>query len=320
MTEPQPSSGTLVATPNNIIEQQPSKDVVEVRSKSETKNSVVGVPQKRNRWYDHTAIIFDWDDTLLCSSYLLLNNITLTSQVIQPNVKAELAKLERCVCSFLHKCINYGAVIFIITNAESGWVELSAKRFMPKVYELLGTATIVSARSCYQHYFPNNPTQWKMTGFSDKMFSRFLKNDVVNCISLGDSECERNAILSIGRISSTFKIKNLKLVERPTCEQLIRQLEMLINNIDFIVKHEGNLDLMLTISNLNDPSAPQIPQPQPESHKTKETVAKKPKDLPQLPQSTQISQQPLTKPVVVLPQESEPPPRPSSPIPQQLSS
>jgi hypothetical protein len=44
------------------------------------------------------------------------------------------------------------------------------------------------------------------------------------------------------------RIKSIKFVEKTTYEQLRRELEMINNNMDFIVKHNGKLDLMLTIS------------------------------------------------------------------------
>ena len=50
--------------------------------------------------------------------------------------------------------------------------------------------------------------------------------------------------------SETASLKSIKLVERPTTEQLKRQLEMIMNNFNFIVRHEGSLDLMLQISTL----------------------------------------------------------------------
>ena len=41
--------------------------------------------------------------------------------------------------------------------------------------------------------------------------------------------------------------KSLKLVERPTIEQLQRQLDLILSCFDEVVNHKGALDLMLTI-------------------------------------------------------------------------
>jgi len=42
-------------------------------------------------------------------------------------------------------------MVFIITNAADGWVELSSSRFLPKVHEVIKSdVRIVSARSKYE--------------------------------------------------------------------------------------------------------------------------------------------------------------------------
>ena len=42
--------------------------------------------------------------------------------------------------------MNYGDV-YIITNAADGWVEFSAKKYMPKLTKLFDKVTIMSARA-----------------------------------------------------------------------------------------------------------------------------------------------------------------------------
>ena len=52
---------------------------------------------------------------------------------------------------------------YIITNAAEGWVEMSAKRFLPKILkELDSDVTIISARTRYEKAFPSNHFEWKM--------------------------------------------------------------------------------------------------------------------------------------------------------------
>lgn len=46
---------------------------------------------------------------------------------------------------------------YIITNAAEGWVEISAKRFLPKVSKLIKEdVTIISARTKYENRFPHS--------------------------------------------------------------------------------------------------------------------------------------------------------------------
>lgn len=45
---------------------------------------------------------------------------------------------------------------YIVTNAAEGWVELSARRFMPKVNAELKDIEIISARTRYEKLYPRN--------------------------------------------------------------------------------------------------------------------------------------------------------------------
>lgn len=215
----------------------------------------VKMPVKVKPFMKQTAIIFDWDDTLLASTVLCTAGITLQSTCMSKDLKNEFQQLETQVIRLLSRAMETACRIFVITNAESGWVELSAAKFMPRVVPYLERTTILSARSTYQHAFPNLPNQWKATAFSDRICSTYPKASEMNVVSFGDSECERNALLSVGRLCPCSRAKSIKFVERPTVEQLRRQLDMIFNNFNFIVQHDGNLDLMLTISSTTAPAA-----------------------------------------------------------------
>ena len=71
-----------------------------------------------------TCIIFDWDDTILCTSilapyeHLVYNpNIKLPQQFKRP-----LKELDHCANLMLKMAKTYGRV-YIVTNAAEGWVE-----------------------------------------------------------------------------------------------------------------------------------------------------------------------------------------------------
>lgn len=62
----------------------------------------------------------------------------------------------------LVKAKTFGKV-YIVTNAAQGWVELSAHRFLPKVYQTLQSdMTIISARTKYEKMYPRNYQKWKV--------------------------------------------------------------------------------------------------------------------------------------------------------------
>lgn len=107
-------------------------------------------------------IIFDWDDTLLCSTWLAARGLRLDSPKELPaEARAQLGVLEDSVCVLINTALAYGPVC-IITNAERGWVELSAKKFMPSVVPLLSRVRVLSARSTFEADFPC-PTDWKVS-------------------------------------------------------------------------------------------------------------------------------------------------------------
>ena len=78
--------------------------------------------QKKN-----TIIFFDWDDTLIPSSFLAENGLRLDSEQHHLDQYIdELKSLEKCVKTVLTMAQKLGKVI-IVTNAENGWVQLSSK-------------------------------------------------------------------------------------------------------------------------------------------------------------------------------------------------
>ena len=68
-----------------------------------------------------------------------------------------------------------------------------------------------------------------------------------NVISLGDSNHERLAIHRVTyHLGPLVRTKSIKFIERPTVEQLKRQVDLVTSCFDEICDHDGTLDLMLT--------------------------------------------------------------------------
>jgi hypothetical protein len=217
----------------------------------------------------NTAIMFDWDDTLLASSYLAALGYRLdTSEAATPEVDAQLRALEFTVCTLLTKALSYGHVN-IVTNAETGWVQLSAQKFMPLVVPLLSRVNVISARSTFEPHHPDQPLKWKYFAFQSRLTAVFGASApgssaswgatglevTKNVVSFGDSHVEREAIRAITRGVAGCRTKSVKFAERPTAEQLRRQLELVTNCFHYIHNHDADLDLQLTVT-LNSPSSP----------------------------------------------------------------
>jgi len=206
---------------------------------------------------ESTVIFVDWDDTLLCSSYLSGQGLRIDTDIEPSNeVARELKDLEGSVIALLRLAKMYGDV-HVVTNAETGWVQLSAKKFLPGVLPLLEEVSVVSARSSYEIYFPESPLKWKFYAFRQKLIDLSKKaHSHKNIISFGDSHVEREAVRAVTRGLPNTKTKSVKFAEKPSMEQLRRQLELVTNCFQYIHSHDGDLDLQLTVTKTEGGSSP----------------------------------------------------------------
>jgi hypothetical protein len=77
-----------------------------------------------------------------------------------------------------------------------------------------------------------------------------------NVLSFGDSHVEREAVRACTRGMLNTRTKSVKFAERPSMEQLRRQIELVTNCFQYIHNHEGDLDLQLTVTVNGAPTAP----------------------------------------------------------------
>jgi len=276
-------------------------------SKTEARITPPGASSRK-----HTELIFDWDDTLLPSTWLVKQGLRLDfPEVIPANVRPILKRLENGIIALLTSAQQFGKVV-IITNAETGWVELSAQRFIPGVVPYLQNIKVLSARSTFESQYPE-PFDWKVAAFRqevgkfvtetqeafqlengctngplvstpssteekgahDDMQNSFTRpggmdlenyperasspngnlNDtkvnespVRSIISFGDSVHERDAVWIVTKNVPNAFTKSIKFVERPSAEQLCKEIDLVCNCMDYVCNYVGELDLMLTIS------------------------------------------------------------------------
>jgi hypothetical protein len=209
-------------------------------------------------------IIFDWDDTLLASSFLSSRGYRLDTEMEKNNdhamVEAQLRELESSVASLLTLAQQYGSV-HVVTNAETGWVQLSAQKFMPGLVPLLSKVSVLSARSTFEPAHPDAPLKWKFFAFQEKLANHYSTEwkstwagGKKNVISFGDSHVEREAVRAVTRGMASTRCKSVKFAERPSTEQLRRQIELVTNCFHYIHQHDGDLDLQLTVT-VNAPAS-----------------------------------------------------------------
>jgi len=219
-------------------------------SSSENKESKCSDAKCEGLQKCRSAIFFDWDDTLLSSSVLWRLGYRLDSEIdpTDTNLHKQLRELEASVISILKKAATYGKV-HVVTNGETGWVQRSAEKFIPAVVPFLATVDIISARSTFEGQYPEDPLKWKVCAFESRL-KVFVgsSQSKIDVISFGDSHVEREAIRIATKGLMDTRTKSVKFAERPSMEQLRRQIELINNCFHFIHEHDGDLDLQLTIT------------------------------------------------------------------------
>jgi hypothetical protein len=220
--------------------------------------------------------IFDWDDTLLPSTWMarLQKHYGMAVYAL---IQPFLDSLQDQVCILLDSVIKHGYSSFLITNSESGWVELSASRYMPKVLDKLHELKIpiISAQTSYaatnpDKFDPKNPNMWKNVAFWDVMkdFEPVKKNedykslvdsifefddydspskrdDSVELVVMGDGILDINAAQSVN-IYDWIELKTIKLTDHPDVQTLTQELSYLCKKLDNIAVICGEYSLTMS--------------------------------------------------------------------------
>lgn len=200
---------------------------------------------------EDTILIFDWDDTVLPSTWIQEQGLRLDEDSVPTEVQqAQLQKMADRAAQTLCVAKRHGKVI-LVTNAERGWIELSCKKFMPSLYPTLEDLKLLSARSTYEHQGVASPFEWKYLAFESEIacfYEAFAGDRRKNVLSFGDSAHEREALIRVTERLQNCRTKSLKFVERPEVEQLLKEHELISGCFRHIVNHDGNLDLCIRCS------------------------------------------------------------------------
>ncbi|CAE8623884.1 unnamed protein product [Polarella glacialis] len=209
-------------------------------------------PQEETRFLaEETVLIFDWDDTVLPSSWVQSQGLRLDeSSVLNAHQREQLNEVARVSAETLRIAKQLGTVV-LITNAERGWIELSCQKFMPTLYPSLEGIKVLSARTTYESPDLASPLDWKVYAFQNEILRLYgadtLKSDTrrKNVLSLGDSVHEREALLRATEPLPNCRSKSLKFVERPDIAQICKQHSLVTSCFERIAHHDGNLDLCI---------------------------------------------------------------------------
>jgi hypothetical protein len=198
------------------------------------------LPNKKPKSHN-SLIIFDWDDTLLPTTFLTSGKTSDENMILTDSEQKKIERLEKSALNLLNIAISKGDV-YIITNAGLGWVEFSSKQYYPKIYEILPKIKIISARCDWEYAFPNDMKKWKIQAFLSLQKELDTKL-VTNIICLGDSLFEIEAGRILANCFTEAFVKTVKFKEAPKLEELNKQLILVKNQFTSICSAAKNLTI-----------------------------------------------------------------------------
>lgn len=189
-----------------------------------------------------SLIIFDWDDTLFPTHWIMANNINVSDENDLQKYMIYVRELDATISKILATALIFGKVM-IVTNASLYWINLSM-RILPNTTRIVRMyINVISARDIYQHTCEMD--EWKRNAFSHNI-RNYVKwaNQI---ISFGDAKYEYDALISLHKyehVANTY-LKSVKLVRMPSFDILLDQLDVITKNMPYICNHESHLDLEL---------------------------------------------------------------------------
>ena len=201
-------------------------------------NKGVWIPNIKEKKYN-SIIIFDWDDTLLPTSFLNSKGTYNAFRQFTNNERKRLLELENLVLQLLTLSVKKGDV-YIITNADKKWVENSSKIFYPSISNILKKIKIISAKNKYQKRYPSRI--WKIKAFIN------LANDIdlqkiTNIICSGDSAFEIEAARILATKFTEAFIKTIKFKEKPELDEIYKQIRFVLCQFNKIYSAVKNLSI-----------------------------------------------------------------------------
>ena len=177
---------------------------------------------KRNE----TLFLLDWDDTLMCSTFVLKRALTLSED--EQNVINSLGKV---VTQFLETCKNYGKII-IMTNSNGDWMRKTAKEFLKIRPEVFSDIKIISTRDKYLEKGIEKK-KWKEIALEEL----FLKYGdlILNLICASDSEMDIEVFKNLASRKKDINVSTIKFKKNPSPLILIRQIKFLNKNLFDII-------------------------------------------------------------------------------------
>lgn len=240
---------------NQYINKLMVKDLLVVKEASKVYNESIYENEEIQRLniYNHkfhnSIIIFDWDDTLMFTSYLEANDLieecsqmSLNKSKLTQETLKRIKELDEYCFYLLSKALDHGDT-YIITNAELSWVQLSARKYYPKTYLLLNKIKVISARELYEKNYKEDMFQWKLNSFNNEVYNKYANERLTNIVCIGDSKHEQEAAKSLAKKFKNVYTKIIKFRSAPTLEELAKQLQLTLAQFTKVIGEVKNLNI-----------------------------------------------------------------------------
>ena len=191
-----------------------------------------GVPKTSKK---ETVFILDWDDTLMCTSFMKLK-----LQHLSESEKTLILNLGKIVSEFLTHCQEYGKII-ILTNSTQKWVNKTAKEYLGLGDLSEKNIKIISTRD---KYFKKglDIKNWKELALSE-IINKY-KDKIENLICASDSEKDINTFKQIMHKNKAMNISTIKFKRKPSPLIMEKEIKYLLENINSIIGTNKNYYLM----------------------------------------------------------------------------
>eukprot|EP00391_Amoebophrya_sp_Ameob2_P007762 CAMPEP_0178998764 /NCGR_PEP_ID=MMETSP0795-20121207/9684_1 /TAXON_ID=88552 /ORGANISM="Amoebophrya sp., Strain Ameob2" /LENGTH=440 /DNA_ID=CAMNT_0020691459 /DNA_START=69 /DNA_END=1394 /DNA_ORIENTATION=- len=166
-------------------------------------------------------------------------------KLVHDKHKLQLDQVAQKLIWLLKKAKTLAKVV-IVTNAETGWIELSCKAWLSAALPEVLSCRLVSARSSYeQPSGSKSPAGWKADAFRDVVRDFYITRSWKNIISIGDAPHEREAVFRIQADANhpSCRVKSVKLQVRPKVPEVLRQMNRLAESLPDVIAADCNLDL-----------------------------------------------------------------------------
>lgn len=238
--------GISIAAPTCIEVEVATEDIPKVLPTvlEDVKKSVL----QRSFVPKDTLLIFDWDDTLLPTTWLREQGLEhgLFGSRLSEEQQEALGQVSEAAEQLLKAAKVLGTVA-VVTNGEAGWVEGSCKRLLPQLLPALSGVTVLSARSTYEPLGVSSPLEWKVLAFQKLIRSNFKwlfrPAEAQNVLSIGDSNWERDALIRVSQRLPNCCGKTVKLLEQPSIGQILEEQRLLLECLPDIVQHQGTVNI-----------------------------------------------------------------------------